>query len=310
MSRMSIGIEAKPAAMPVSRSVVGDYVELLKLRLSSLVLVSMVVGFYLGYAGPADVTFFMALLHAVLGTALVAGGAMALNQWMERDSDALMERTRNRPLPSGRIGAGEAFVFGLLISVAGLAYLAVMVNLLTAALAALTIGSYLLLYTPLKRRTPLCTLVGAVPGAIPPMMGYTAATGEVTAIAWVLFAILFVWQMPHFLAIAWLYREDYARGGQMMLPVVDPAGTATARHVILFSLTLVPVTLMPALLGMAGLTYFIGALAAGGVFLAFAVALAVRRTNVLARQVFLASVIYLPALLGLLMFDHGPHRTG
>ena len=303
---MNGGADVKMTQVAVARSAVGDYLDLLKMRLSSLVLVTTVVGFYVGAVGPRDLSFFLLLVHTVLGTALVAGGAMALNQYLERVADGLMERTRNRPLPAGRLMPGEALVFGTVLTLAGLAYLAVAVNMITFLLAALTSFSYLFLYTPLKTRTPLCTLVGAVPGAIPPMMGYAAATGTIDAQAWVLFAILFVWQLPHFLAIAWLYRDDYARGKQMMLPVVDPAGTETARQMVSFSLALLPVTLVPATLNMAGLLYFGGALVLGMGFLAFAVQVARTRTRVAARRMFLASILYLPALLGLLMFDRTP----
>lgn len=286
-----------------ARGLVNDYAELLKPRLSSLVLITTVLGFYMGYMGPADGPFFMMLVHTALGTGLVAGGAMVLNQYMERSTDALMERTRERPIPQGRVDARDALAYGMVLAGAGSAYLALLVNGLTAFLGVLTIGSYLLLYTPLKTRTPLCTLVGAIPGAIPPMMGYAAAAGLIDARAWTLFAILFVWQLPHFLAIAWLYREDYARGGQLMLPVVDSDGAQTSRQVLSFSLTLLPVTLVPAVVGMAGAVYFAAALFLGVVFLAFGWRLAVSRTPTAARQLFIVSVLYLPLLLGVMVLD-------
>jgi protoheme IX farnesyltransferase len=214
-----------------------------------------------------------------------------------------MRRTMGRPLPSGRLAPGDALAFGVLLCLGGLAYTVMLVNTLTAVLGLLTVVSYLLAYTPLKTRTSLCTIVGAVPGALPPMMGYAAATGAVDARAWALFAILFVWQMPHFLAIAWLYREDYARGGQMMLPVVDPTGRTTARHMVIFSLTLLPVTLAPTLIGMAGLVYFAGAAVLGIVFFGFGALVAASRTLSSARQMFIVSVLYLPLLLGLMVLD-------
>jgi len=277
--------------------------ELMKLRLVSLVLVTTAVGFWVGFVGPHDGAFFARLLWTVLGTAMLAGGAMALNQVMERDTDALMPRTQGRPLPEGRIGVAEASVFGAALSVVGVVHLCLSVNLLTGLLGMLTVGTYLFLYTPLKTRTPLCTIVGAVSGAIPPMMGYTAAAGAMTAEAWLLFAILFVWQMPHFLAIAWLYREDYARGRQMMLPVVDPSGASTSRQMVSFTLALVPVTLMPALIGMAGGAYFAAAALLGLAFLGFALAVAAWRTKRAARAMFIVSVVYLPVLLAVMMVD-------
>ncbi len=300
---MSSSVEAKSIPAASARAGLSAYMELMKLRLVTLVLITTAVGFCLGYAGLMDATFFVALVQVVGGTALVAGGAMALNQYMERETDALMRRTMERPLPTGRVTPGEALAFGVVISVLGLAYLAVAVNLLTSLLALLTLVSYIVFYTPLKTRTPLCTLVGAVPGAIPPMMGYVAARGTLSAEAWILFAILFAWQMPHFFAIAWLYRADYARGRQMMLPVVDPSGVQTSRQVVSYSLVLLPVTMMPAIVGMAGVAYFAGAILLGLAFLMFGLLLAVARTDVAARQLFLASVLYLPALLGLMVFD-------
>lgn len=291
------------ASLPRPRAGLTEYVELLKARLASLVLVTTAIGFLMGHVGPYDAAFLVQLLRTIIGTALVAGGAMTLNQYLERDTDALMARTRNRPLPSGRIAPVEALVFGSVLSVCGVVYLCAAVNPLTGGLGALTSATYLFLYTPLKTRTPLCTIVGAVSGAIPPMMGFTAAAGMITAEAWLLFAILFVWQMPHFLAIAWMYRDDYAAGRQMMLPVVDPSGESTARQMVSFTLTLIPVTLMPAIIGMAGLAYFAVAILLGLVFLGFAVAVAAWRTHKAARAMFLVSVIYLPLLLTLMMLD-------
>jgi protoheme IX farnesyltransferase len=301
---VNTGPEVKPVSVALPRAAgIGEYIELMKLRLVSLVLVTTAIGFYLGFAGAHDAAFFVRLVKTVLGTALLAGGAMALNQVMERDTDALMRRTRTRPLPEGRIEPLEAAVFGLVLVAVGAALLCWSVNVLTGVLGLFTAGVYLLLYTPLKRRTPLCTMVGAVSGAVPPMMGYTAAAGAITVQAWLLFTILFAWQMPHFLAIAWLYREDYTHGRQMMLPVVDPSGASTAWHMTSFALALLLVTLAPAALGMAGEAYFAAASVLGLAFVSFAVAVAVRRTNRAARAMFIVSVVYLPVLLTLMMMD-------
>lgn len=299
--------EAKAAVLPVDRTrLMADYFELTKPRLAMLVLITAVVGLLMGHAGPIDGSMVLLILNLFIGTALLAGGAMTLNQYQERDTDALMQRTMDRPIPSGRIAPGEALAFGVALSVAGLAYLGLLVNWLTSVLGFLTIASYLFAYTPLKTRTPLCTIVGAVPGALPPMMGYAAARGVVDVYAWSLFAILFIWQMPHFLAIAWLYREDYARGRQLMLPVVDPSGVATARQTVVFSATLLPITLIPTLLGMAGAAYFFGALVLGLVFIGFSVLVARSKTLAAARQMFLVSVLYLPLLLALMVLNRLP----
>lgn len=301
---MSTGADVKPIALALPRAGVADFVGLMKLRLVSLVLVTAGVGFYVASAGPHDLAFFLRLVQTVLGTALVAGGSMVLNQYMERDTDAMMLRTRTRPLPEGRVAPVEALIFGVALSVVGVVLLCLMVNLLTGGLGLLTSLTYLLLYTPLKTRTPACTLVGALSGAFPPMMGYTAAVGHITSEAWLLFAILFVWQIPHFLAIAWLYREDYARGRQMMLPVVDPSGASTSRHMLSFAMALLPVTLMPAVIRATGAIYFLTALLLGVLFLCFALSVAVRRTQAAARAMFIVSVVYLPLLLVLMMYDH------
>jgi protoheme IX farnesyltransferase len=301
---VNTSLEVKSVSVSLSRATgLGTYVELMKLRLVSLVLVTTAVGFYAASTRPHDAVFFARLAQTLLGTVLLAGGSMVLNQVMERETDALMRRTQTRPLPEGRIGVLEASAFGAVLVALGAGCLCAAVNVLTGALGLLTVAVYLLLYTPLKTRTPLCTIVGAVSGAIPPMMGCTAAAGAITAEAWLLFAILFVWQMPHFLAIAWLYRGDYARGRQMMLPVVDPSGTSTARQMVSFTLTLLPVTLMPAVFGMAGGAYFAAALAMGLAFLGFALGVAVWRTQRAARAMFIVSVVYLPVLLAVMMWD-------
>ena len=285
-------------AATVSRA--SAYLELTKPRLTLLVLVTTAAGAYLAASGAVDPWL---VARTLLGTWLVASGASALNQVAERDADARMQRTQARPLPSGRLQALEALRFGVALSVAGLLLLAVSVNLLASLLAAATLGLYLFLYTPLKRRTALCTLIGAVPGAIPPMIGWAAVRGALGVEGWVLFAVLFLWQLPHFLAIAWLYREDYARAGFPMLPVIDPDGGSTARQAVLYAAALVPVSLMPTLLGLAGSLYFVGALLLGAAFLAVGSGMLSVRSNERASRLFLASIAYLPLLLTLMVCD-------
>lgn len=276
-----------------------DFAELAKPRITSLVLVTAAVGFAVGGQGSID---WLAFFVFMAGTALLCGGASALNQYLERDADALMERTRRRPIPGGRIRPEEALVFGLALSAAGLAVLA-FVNALTLALGAASLVSYVLAYTPLKRVTSLCTVVGAVPGALPPLMGWAASRGSLGAAGWGLFAILFLWQLPHFLAIGWLYRDDYARGGFPMLAVTDRDGASTGRQAVLYATALLPVTLAAGLLASAGAGYLWGGLVLGLGFLACAAAFAWKRTVGSARRLFLASVLYLPLLLGLMVFD-------
>jgi len=271
-----------------------SYLELTKPRLTSLVIFTT----WLGFALAAKPMHFGALFfHTVLGSWLSGAGAAALNQYMERDLDALMRRTQHRPLPERRLSPRQALLFGLLLSAVGAAELLVFVNALTSLLSVITVASYLLCYTPLKTRTPLCTLVGAIPGAIPPMMGWTAVRGSLAPEAWVLFTILFLWQLPHFLAIAWMYREDYARAGFPMLPVVDPRGGSTARMILLYTAALIPVTLIPARMGVAGSSYVWGAIVLGFAFLACGASTAFYRSALQARRLLMASVIYLPALL-------------
>jgi len=270
------------------------YLELTKPRLTSLVIITT----WLGYAFASrpmryDAVFF----HAIIGSWLVAAGAAALNEYMERDLDARMRRTQTRPLPEGRLTPRSALYFGFLVSALGVLELTIRVNALTALLSLITLGAYLLVYTPLKTRTSLCTIVGAIPGAIPPVMGWTAARNTLEPGAWTLFAILFFWQLPHFLAIAWMYRDDYARAGFPMLPVTDPDGESTARMILLYTAVLIPVTLVPARLGLAGYSYFWAALALGIAFLACGAWTAFYRTAASARRLLLASVMYLPTLL-------------
>jgi protoheme IX farnesyltransferase len=287
------------AAIASAPSRASDFLELSKPRITSLVVVTAAVGYALG-AGVFQTGVFLAVLA---GTALVAGGASVLNQYAERDFDARMLRTRHRPLPAGRLQPAEALAFGLVLSAAGLTLLGAGTNALTAALGLAASASYVLLYTPLKRVTSLCTVVGAIPGAIPPLMGWAAARGGLDRTAWALFSILFLWQLPHFLALAWMYREDYARGGFPMLAVSDADGSSTGRQALLYSAALLPVTLAAGLFAGAGPVFLWGGLAAGLAFLAGAALFARRREIAWARRLFLASVLYLPAVLGLMVFD-------
>lgn len=277
-----------------------DYLELTKPRVTLLVVLTTLVGFYLGARGEVNMIL---LLQALIGTALVAGGTSALNQYLERDIDAKMQRTRNRPLPTGRLSPRQALIFSSSIAFIGLLYLAFAVNLLTAALAAATLISYAFMYTPLKQKTSLSTLVGAVPGALPPVGGWTAARNDLSIEALVLFAILFLWQLPHVLAISWLYSEDYKRGGFPLLPILDPQGKSTSRQIVTNCLALLPVSLLPTIIGLAGPVYFVGALALGLAFLGFGILVAIEKDNLSARRLMLASLAYLPALLGLMTFD-------
>jgi protoheme IX farnesyltransferase len=274
-----------------------EYLELTKPRLSVLVLVTAAAGFWLGMRTGETLWRVVPLLF---GMGLVTGGANALNQWSERDRDALMERTKHRPLPAGRLSPEAACRFGLVLSVAGLLIVGIAVDLLSSALAALGWALYVLVYTPMKRWTPLCTLVGAIPGALPPVIGWAGARHALGLEAWALFAILFVWQLPHFLALAVLYRDDYARAGFPMLPMVEVDGLATARQIFLYGMALVPVSLFPATIGVANATYFYGAIVLSLAFLVVAARAAWIRSSRTARALFRASVLYLPGLLGLL----------
>ena len=290
-------------ALSVGWQRVRDYVALTKPRLTALALLTTLVGFLMGSFHSFD---GLRLLYTLMGAALVGGGANALNQWWEREADALMPRTQSRPLPAGRLLPIEALVFGLVASGVGVLMLGMFVNPLVSLLALITLGVYVLLYTPLKRRTCLCTLIGAIPGAIPPMIGWAAARGHLSLEAWILFAILFFWQLPHFLAIAWLYRDEYARAGFQMLPVVEPDGASTARQMMVYSLALFPTTLLPAVLGVAGWVYVVGAVVVDGWFLSTVILMARGRSAALASRVFLSSVAYLPILLCLMVVDKAP----
>ena len=281
-----------------------DYIELTKPRITWLILMSTGIGYFFGLPSHAwrDINWLL-LLHTILGTGLIASGTAALNQWYERAADRKMHRTADRPLPSGRLSAGRALTFGIVLSLAGFVELWLGVNLLSGLIGAFTLASYLFLYTPMKQRTWWSTTVGAIPGAMPPMIGYAAAAGAITRESWVLFAILFLWQFPHFYSIAWMYKEDYARAGIQMLPVVDPDCRSTARQIVLYGIALIPVSLVPGMLGMTGRIYFIGALILGLVYLYSGVRVALERTLVRARAVLLTSVLYLPLIYGLMLLD-------
>ena len=279
-----------------SRSRAADYWMLAKPGITVMVAITAALGYYIAARGGLD---WRVLAHLVGGTLLSSAGAAALNMVLERKLDAKMDRTKNRPLPAGRLGVAEATAFGLALSAGGVAWLGLGTNWLVAGLSAATIGSYLFLYTPLKTKSSICTLVGAVPGALPPVMGW-AATGALDVGAWILFGILFFWQLPHFLALAWMYREDYERGGFPMLPVEEPTGASTGRQVVLQTLALLVVSLLPAGFGLAGEAYVAAALILGTGFLGFGVAFAVERSRPRASRLFFASIAYLPLLLAAL----------
>ncbi len=282
-----------------------DYLQLTRPRLCAMALLTVAAGALLASGDTPD---WRIMTHVLVGAALVAAGASALNQWLEREVDARMRRTRERPLPAGRLQPDEVLVLGIASAMGGIIYLAVsLTSALAAVLAAMTFLTYVFVYTPLKRRTPLNTLVGAIPGALPPVIGWTAVRGSVGAEAGALFVVLFLWQVPHFLAIAWIYREDYGRAGLRMLPSVDSEGGATGRQMIVYCLALVAASLMPVVVGGAGSVYLAGALLLGIGFLARAIGFSLRRSTARARAVLWASLIYLPALLTLWLLDGIPH---
>jgi heme o synthase len=286
-------------SLPISARL-ADFWEMTKPGITLMVTLTAGLGFLLA---EQERFSFLLLVHTLLGTALISAGASVLNQVLEREPDALMQRTANRPLPAGRMNPDVALSFGVLLAILGLVELTVAVNLLTALLGAMALAGYVFVYTPLKRISSLATVIGAIPGAIPPMMGWSAVRNELDPAAWVLFGILFFWQLPHFLAIAWLCREDYARGGFPMLPVLDPEGVRTGRQAILYGAALVPVSLLPSLLGLMGTVYFVGALAFGLVYLGFAFAFAQTRSNPGARRLMFASLLYFPGLLLVMLLD-------
>lgn len=279
-----------------------SYFELTKPRVTALVSAVTVAGFWLGSRGAPDA---LRLMELVWGVTLLAGGIFALNQYMERDLDARMSRTASRPLPGGRLRPASALAFGVLLSGLAIVSLTVLINPLSGLVGLVTLVAYLLVYTPLKIRTPHCTSIGAFPGAMPPVLGWAAARGELNVAAVALFAILFFWQFPHFHSIAWLYRDDYGRAGIRLWPVVEPNGRTAARHVVIFTLLLLPASLLPSLLGVSGRIYFYGAAALGILFLLPALRMARLRTTEQARSLLLMSVVYLPALFALMVLDKG-----
>jgi len=279
--------------LKADRTAIADYVALTKPRLNVLVVASSAAGYYLGGPTSTDVA---AMAQAVLGTALVAGGAAALNQLAERRTDAMMRRTRTRPLPDGRITPADARIFGAALSSAGLLLLATRTNWLAASLALATLVVYLVIYTPMKRRSPMATLLGAIPGALPPVIGWAGAHGSIGAGGAALFAIVFLWQIPHFMAIAWLYRDDYALAGFPMLPVIDPGGRRAARQAVIYAAMLLPVSILPSTVGMAGAAYLWIAIALGAAFVWLAARFLMARSDASARALFLGSITYLPLL--------------
>jgi protoheme IX farnesyltransferase len=297
---MKATAEVFSGSTTAERGWVAVYADLIKARLTLLVLLTTLVGFYVGFRGAMD---YALLFHTLLGTALVASGAAALNQLLEREHDAKMRRTANRPLPSGRLQPVAVMLFGGICSVAGLVYLALLVNLLTCVIGAVSLVSYLFIYTPLKRLTWLNTAVGAIPGGLPPLMGWAAARGELDGGGWALFAILAFWQMPHFFAIAWIYRDEYAKAGFQMLPNVDPDGRRTAAQSVSHALGLLTVSLCPFLFRLAGMWYLAGAIILGTVFVWCAIRFSRELSLSRARQLFFASIVYLPLLLMLLVLD-------
>jgi len=300
----ALPVHSSTAATAVASSTVraraGAYVELTKPRITFLIVLTSAAGFALGSRGAVN---YLQLVHALIGIALLSSGIATLNQFIERDLDGLMRRTADRPLPSGRLFPFEALWFGISLTLMAELYLAVLVNPLTALLGLTVIAGYLFVYTPLKTRTTLSTALGAFPGAMPPLMGWAAARGEIDVSAWVLFAILFLWQFPHFLAIAWMYREDYGRAGIRMLPVVEPDGRVTGQQIIAYALMLVPVSLLPTALGISGRVYLVAAAVLGLLFLGTSIRAALSKSNQHARQLLLASVLYLPLLFGVMVLN-------
>jgi len=282
------------------RERVAAYAELTKPRITFLIVLTSAAGFALGSRGALD---YLALFRSLVGIALLSSGIATLNQYAERDLDGLMRRTASRPLPSGKLAPWEALAFGAGITMLAELYLLVLVNPLSALLGLTVIAGYVFAYTPLKTRTTLSTLVGAFPGAVPPLIGWTAARGSLSLEGWILFAILFLWQFPHFLAIAWMYREDYGRAGILMLPVVEPDGRVTAQQIVAYTLMLLPVSLLPTVLGMSGRVYFVGAIVLGLLFLYSSLRAAFSMSRQQARRLLLASVLYLPLLFLLMVLD-------
>lgn len=294
--------EPEVVVQPLSfRERAAAYMELTKPRITFLIVLTAAAGFCM--AAPAGAFNYLTFINGMIGIALLSSGIATLNQYMERHLDARMRRTATRPLPTGKLSPAQALAFGAGLTLTAEAYLALLVNPLTAGLGLAVIGGYLFLYTPLKTRTTLSTAIGAFPGAMPPLMGWTAATGEITLGAWALFAILFLWQFPHFLAIAWMYKEDYERAGIVMLPVVEPSGRLTAQQIVVNTLMLLPVSLMPTALGISGTVYLVGASVLGLLFLYSSIVCAISKTRQQARRLLLASVVYLPLLFVLMVLN-------
>jgi protoheme IX farnesyltransferase len=296
-------VDIAPVPLSVGRrssQVIADYLALTKPRLNSLVVVTSAGGYYLGVSRPT----FLPMVAVAMGTALVAGGAAVLNQVYERETDALMQRTRLRPLPDQRVTPEEARTFGTLLAAAGIVFLSVSANALAALLALVTVVVYLTIYTPMKRRSSVATLIGAVPGALPPLIGWTAASGSLSLGGWSLFAIVFLWQVPHFMAIAWLYRDDYARAGFPMLPVVEPDGRRTGIQAVFYAAALVPASLAPTVVGLTGTAYLWTALILGVGLLWMAARFALSRTDATARILFYSSITYLPLIWTAMLLDH------
>lgn len=304
MSVVSSNCPPIPVSVPAPNALVSrfsDYVEIAKLRISLMVLMTVSVGYFLALRGA---TSFFPLVHAWIGVSLAAIGASAVNQWIERETDGLMRRTRNRPLPMKRLAPTEVLLFGFASAIVGVVYMLLMVNVLTAAMTGLTFVLYAGVYTPLKRVTSLCTAVGAIPGALPPVLGWLAAGGELDWMAFSLFGVLFLWQFPHFLAIAWLYKDDYCAAGLRMLPAGKSIPHVTGLLAVAYALGLIPVSLLPACFGAAGIAYSTVALVLGTAYLAASIGFAWDETRTSARRVLFTSLVYLPVLLLVLTWDH------
>lgn len=290
----------EPARSTLALSRAADFIAFVKPRLVLMILITTAAGFYIGSQQAVN---WLRCLHTLIGAGLTAAGVLGLNQYLERDIDAQMKRTQDRPLPGGRMLPLVALLFGVMLTGGGMLYLTFIVNPLSGLVISLIVASYLFLYTPLKRKTSLCTLIGAVPGALPPVVGWAAARGTVTAEAWVLFAILFLWQLPHSLAIAYIYRDDYAKAGLRLLPVIHPDGASTRRQIVINCVALLAIGLLPALLSIAGGLYFLIALLSGLAFLAFGIYLGVARSVQAARYLLYASLLYLPIIFITMALD-------
>ena len=304
MSASPSHVEIAGAAARAHNTKSGDFVTLTKPRLNFLVLLTTAAAFSLG-AGPQS--RLIDLVHTLVGTFLVAGGAAALNQVWERRTDRLMRRTQRRPLADERMSVMSGTVFGLVLTVAGVAELALFINTLSASVALVTTATYILFYTPLKLRTSLSTIAGAVPGALPAVIGWAAATNTLSIQGWVLFGIVFMWQMPHFLAIAWMYRDEYARAGMPLLPVIEPDGRSTGRQAVLYTAALIPLSMAPTGVGLATAYYLVGAITLGAVLMVLSLEFSAKRNMDTARRLFYGSILYLPILWAILVFDHRAH---